>query len=204
MIFPEFDRTKLDNCSTLAVTPLDLFTDKYPDTPVYFVVIKRTASPLFYQALVCIYVGYFHAITGWNIEDKDVISWELIKGYSYKDFAGVGHYKNRWTLEEYELIKNKSVKTIIREVTNMENKRGPRDKATTKLKALRVSLGFTQSDVATKAGLNLRTYQYYEQGNKPIEGAKLEVLLKICLVLGCKLDQIIDDPELVGLIKEYE
>lgn len=82
--------------------------------------------------------------------------------------------------------------------------RGPRHKARTKLKALRVNSGLTQLEVATRAGLNLRTYQYYEQGNKPIEGAKLEVLLKICLALNCKLDEIIDDPELVEVIEEYQ
>lgn len=82
--------------------------------------------------------------------------------------------------------------------------RGPRDTAKTKLKALRVSSGLAQLDVAVRAGLNLRTYQYYEQGNKPIEGAKLETLIKICLVLNCKLDEIIEDQNLVEVIKEYE
>lgn len=85
-----------------------------------------------------------------------------------------------------------------------DNKRGPRNEGKTKLKALRVSSGATQLDVATRAGLNLRTYQYYEQGNKPIEGAKLETLLKICLSLNCKLDEIIEDPNLIELIKEYD
>lgn len=82
--------------------------------------------------------------------------------------------------------------------------RGPRDKASTKLKALRVASGLTQLEVATRSGLNLRTYQYYEQGSKPIEGAKLETLIKICLVLNCRLDQIIEAPELVDLITEYQ
>lgn len=82
--------------------------------------------------------------------------------------------------------------------------RGPRHKARTKLKALRVNSGLTQLEVSEKAGLNFRTYQYYEQGNKPIEGAKLEVLIKICLALNCKLDEIIDDPELVEVIEEYQ
>lgn len=82
--------------------------------------------------------------------------------------------------------------------------RGPRNQAKTKLKALRVASGLAQLDVAVRAGLNLRTYQYYEQGNKPIEGAKLETLLKICLALNCKLDEIIEDQNLVEVIKEYQ
>lgn len=82
--------------------------------------------------------------------------------------------------------------------------RGPRHKANTKLKALRVGSALTQLEVATRAGLNLRTYQYYEQGNKPIEGAKLETLLKICLALNCKLDEIIEDENLVEIITEYQ
>ena len=82
--------------------------------------------------------------------------------------------------------------------------RGPRHKARTKLKALRVASGLTQLEVAEKAGINHRVYQFYEQGNKPIEGAKLETLLKICLALKCKLEEIIDDPELVEVIEEYQ
>lgn len=88
--------------------------------------------------------------------------------------------------------------------TPATKKRGPRNQAKTKLKALRVASGLAQLDVAVRAGLNLRTYQYYEQGNKPIEGAKLETLLKICLTLNCKLDEIIEDQNLVEVIKEYQ
>lgn len=86
----------------------------------------------------------------------------------------------------------------------LKKTRGPRDKAKTKLKALRVASGHTQLEVATKAGINVRVYQFYEQGNKPIEGAKMETLVKICLVLNCKLDEIIEDQNLVELLKEYE
>lgn len=198
---PYFDRSLMEG-----IKALDEFTEKYPDTPVYFVTKRMgNASPLFYKALICIYTGYWHALQGWNIEAKDVESWELIKGGKVKDFEGKG-LKLAWTPEEYELIKDRSIKDIISEVNNMNSKktRGPRNQAKTKLKALRVASGLAQLDVAVRAGLNLRTYQYYEQGSKPIEGAKLETLLKICLALNCKLDEIIEDQNLVEVIKEYQ
>ena len=82
-------------------------------------------------------------------------------------------------------------------------KRGPREQANTKLKALRVSSGLTQLEVATRANLNPRTYQFYEQGYKPIEGAKLETLIQICLALNCKLEDIVEDESLLNLLKQY-
>jgi DNA-binding XRE family transcriptional regulator len=122
--------------------------------------------------------------------------------------GGLSDLARQYNLDIDHLRKSEIIEAILKaegSATTPEKKtRGPRDKASTKLKALRVSSGLTQLEVATRSGLNFRTYQYYEQGSKPIEGAKLETLIKICLVLNCKLDQIIEDTELVNLITEYE
>ena len=123
--------------------------------------------------------------------------------------GGLSDLARQYNLDIDHMRKSEIIEAILKHeqpqaAPELKKTRGPRDTAKTKLKALRVSSGHTQLEVATKAGLNLRTYQYYEQGNKPIESAKLEVLLKICLSLNCKLDEIIDDPELVEVIKEYQ
>lgn len=122
--------------------------------------------------------------------------------------GGLSDLARQYGLDIDHMKKSEIIEAILKHegaATTPEKKtRGPRHQAKTKLKALRVNSGHTQLEVATKAGLNLRTYQYYEQGNKPIEGAKLEVLLKICLTLNCKLDEIIDDPEVVKVITEYQ
>lgn len=122
--------------------------------------------------------------------------------------GGLTDLARKYNLDIDHLRKSEIIEAILKHEQPQEapatKKRGPRDKASTKLKALRVASGLTQLEVATRSGLNFRTYQYYEQGSKPIEGAKLETLIKICLVLNCKLDQIIEAPELVEVIKEYE
>ena len=74
----------------------------------------------------------------------------------------------------------------------------------TKLQQMRLNRNLTQAELAQKTGLNLRTLQYYEQGNKPIESARLDKLLKLCIVLKCKINDIIDNPRSDHLYTEYE
>lgn len=73
-----------------------------------------------------------------------------------------------------------------------------------KLKELRERSGMSQSQLAKAAGVNYRTLQDYEMGRSNIDGAKLKTLLSLCLTLNCRLDELIEDPELVNLIKSYE
>lgn len=72
------------------------------------------------------------------------------------------------------------------------------------LKKLRQAANLSQSQMAKAAGVNLRVYQYYEQGAKDISKAQLSTLLKICNVLDCKLSEIVTDPETVDLLQSYE
>lgn len=74
----------------------------------------------------------------------------------------------------------------------------------TKLKQLRLNKNLTQAELARETKLNLRTLQYYEQGSKPIESARLDKLMKLCLVLQCKISDIIDDPASIQLCNKYE
>ena len=71
----------------------------------------------------------------------------------------------------------------------------------TKLQKLRVKKGLSQDELAEKAGINKRTLQCYEQQTRPIDGAKLEVLCDICLALGCKLEDILENEDTIRKIK---
>ncbi len=75
---------------------------------------------------------------------------------------------------------------------------------TKKLKEIRLDRKLSQSQLAEKTGLNVRTLQHYEQGSKNFNNAKLDTLLKVCLVLKCKLEDIIDDQDILNLINEYK
>lgn len=74
---------------------------------------------------------------------------------------------------------------------------------TSKLQLTRHAHEMSQSQLADAAGINRRMLQYYEQGVKDLSGAKLSTLLKICLALHCKLEDILPDEETAGLLEQY-
>jgi toxin-antitoxin system, antitoxin component, xre family len=45
--------------------------------------------------------------------------------------------------------------------------------------------------------------QTYEQDDRDIAGAKLKTLLKVCVALECRLEDIVTDDETLALIAAY-
>lgn len=52
--------------------------------------------------------------------------------------------------------------------------------------------GLTQASLAEKAEISLRTLQDYEQGHKPLEGARAITVLKMARCLNCTVEDLID------------
>lgn len=77
------------------------------------------------------------------------------------------------------------------------------DHRTSKLKSTRLAHELSQSQLASAASINPRMLQYYEQGVKDLSGAKLATLLKLCIAMRCKLEDILPDDETVGLLAQY-
>ena len=77
------------------------------------------------------------------------------------------------------------------------------EKPKTRLKAARLKSGLSQSQLAEKADLNLRTLQAYEQGSKTFDNARLETILKVALACGSQYDELIENPAILELIKKY-
>ena len=73
---------------------------------------------------------------------------------------------------------------------------------TKKLKEMRQSRGLSQSQLAEKTGINIRTLQHYEQGSKNFDHARIDTILRVCIALGCKLDDIIENQEYDELLKK--
>lgn len=71
-----------------------------------------------------------------------------------------------------------------------------------KLKEMRQAKGFSQSQLAEKTGINVRTLQHYEQGSKDFDHARIDTILKVCIALNCKLDDIIENPKYIELLKK--
>lgn len=74
----------------------------------------------------------------------------------------------------------------------------------TNLQTLRKASGFSQSQLANVAGVNVQVLQQYERGARDINKAKLLTLLKLCNALGCKLADIITDNEIQAQLREYD
>lgn len=73
---------------------------------------------------------------------------------------------------------------------------------TKKLKEMRQSRGLSQSQLAEKTGINVRTIQHYEQGSKIFDHARIDTILKVCITLNCRLEDIIENPEYIELLKK--
>lgn len=73
-----------------------------------------------------------------------------------------------------------------------------------KLKNVRQAKGLSQSQLAEKADMNVRTLQHYEQGSKVFDHARIDTILRVCLALNCKFEDIIENQEYIDLIKRYK
>lgn len=73
-----------------------------------------------------------------------------------------------------------------------------------KLKSMRQAAGLSQSQLAEKANMNVRTLQHYEQGSKVFDHARIDTILCVCLALKCKFEDVIENQEYLDLIKRYE
>lgn len=73
-----------------------------------------------------------------------------------------------------------------------------------KLKKMRQAKGLSQTQLAEKTGLNVRTLQHYEQGSKIFDHARLDTILKCAIALDCKIEDLIGNNTYLELLKEYE
>lgn len=62
----------------------------------------------------------------------------------------------------------------------------------TRLKMLRLRAGLTQREMADKAGVKIRVYQSYEQGQRPIEHVRTETVLRMAKALECRVEDLIE------------
>ena len=92
----------------------------------------------------------------------------------------------------------------IEKVMNEKKTRPPRNYAPTKLKAARLNAGLTQDQLAERTGINLGTLKHYEQGSRKFDCAGFDVIIKTCLALDCCIEDIIEDPEILKIYKEYK
>ena len=66
----------------------------------------------------------------------------------------------------------------------------------TNLKRIRIESGLTQAKLAEKAGLKLTAIRDYEQNHKPINNAAAISVYKLSVVLGCKVEDLLENENL--------
>lgn len=71
------------------------------------------------------------------------------------------------------------------------------------LKKMRNKKGLSQSQLAKATNIPLSTIIKYEDNYANINRAKLENLLKISIVLGCRIEDIITEDSLKEMISKY-
>ena len=59
------------------------------------------------------------------------------------------------------------------------------------LKYYREKAHLSQSQLAAKADVSVRTLQEYEQGRKPLEGARAITVLNMARCLGCTVEDLL-------------
>lgn len=61
-----------------------------------------------------------------------------------------------------------------------------------KLKAKREAAGMSQADLAASTGISVRVIQNYEQGARPLNGARAITVYKIAKALHCTVEDLIE------------
>lgn len=75
--------------------------------------------------------------------------------------------------------------------------------AMTKLKIMREKAGLSQSQLSKATGIHYRTLQYYEQGQMSFDSARFDKIISAALVLNCKIEDLIENPDIIDKVKEY-
>lgn len=65
----------------------------------------------------------------------------------------------------------------------------------TKLKKIRESRQISQQELAKLSGTNIRSIQLYEQKVNDIDKAQAQTLYKLSRVLGCNIEDLLENPE---------
>ena len=72
-----------------------------------------------------------------------------------------------------------------------------------KLKKARQEKDLSQQKMAKATGVSLSACRSYEQGKRDLNAARLDIILRFCLALECKMEDVLTDPGLLELLKRY-
>jgi len=123
-----------------------------------------------------------------------------------------------WALAEYQWVTGKRFKAIfsripLSEIISMYSVYHEMDignfiedmnmkyysiEQETRLKTIRENRGISQIELAKLSGVKLRSIQMYEQKVNDIDKAQVGTVYKLSRVLGCMIEDLLEDPELLN------
>lgn len=62
-----------------------------------------------------------------------------------------------------------------------------------RLKQMREAAGITQAELAKRTGISVRVIQNYEQGARPLNGARAITVKHMADALGCRMEDLIEE-----------
>ena len=120
------------------------------------------------------WIGWAVAYYQWYSNRKYI---EIFNAVSYNDFDKMYYTLHEADISKFVDIVDKKVKEYYSD---------------TNLKRIRTAYGITQSELAKRADVKLRSIQMYEQRNKDINKASVETIYSIANVLGCTVEDLIE------------
>ena len=125
-------------------------------------------------------------------------------------------YWSGWALAEYQWITCKRFKDIFSRISLTEiismysvyhemdiehfvedmTKKYNAIEQETRLKTIRENRGISQTELANLSGVKLRSIQMYEQKVNDIDKAQAGTIYKLSRVLGCTIEDLLENPEL--------
>lgn len=75
-------------------------------------------------------------------------------------------------------------------------KRAARPRGATRLKLMREARGMSQAELARASGVGQRSIQMYEQRVNDIDKAQGKTLFRLAWILGCSMEDLLEDPSL--------
>lgn len=109
--------------------------------------------------------------------------------YSGENFARINEYAPIEKIHKmYKIYHEMDVTAFVEAMVDMRSEYFK----TSALKRLRTYAGISQKELAEKAGVPLRTIQQYEQHQKDIKHARVDVVINLSKALHCSIEDVLD------------
>ena len=112
--------------------------------------------------------------------------YQWLKGISYRELFSIIPVDELLSL--YPLLHEADLSKF----TDVIDEKRKQEKKETNLKRIRTAYGCSQSELARKSGVSLRSIQMYEQRRKDINKGQLWMVISLARALGCSAEDLIE------------